>query len=280
VQNQVSVSRDPKGSAFALRSASGLTEEAFDLLMCLLALFFRVVEDAAVVVGANREEYYQRGGEPPRLLSGPIRAVAGVDPVASGTWLGVNENGVLAAVTNRSNLGVRPQPRSRGLLVREMLGCASAEAAMDHALHSLQQHPYAGANFLCADASRAVVLEAGERLRIRPLQPGIHVLTNGDVDDPNDSRVKYALDWLHRRPYDSAADCVQALRDLCAQHEPDHPPICFRRSERGTVSSSIFVLRRSLTDSTYLHAQGPPCETPYTDCSDLLFAMRDPAIRR
>ena len=34
--------------------------------MCLLALFFRVVEDAAVVAGANREEHYQRGGEPPR----------------------------------------------------------------------------------------------------------------------------------------------------------------------------------------------------------------------
>jgi uncharacterized protein with NRDE domain len=241
--------------------------------MCLLALFFRVVEDAHVVVGANREEYYQRGGEPPHLLTGPIRAVAGIDPVAGGTWLGVNENGVLAAVTNRPKLGAPPQPRSRGLLVREMLSCESAEAAVDHALLSMQQHPYAGANFLCADAGRAVAIEAGERLRIWPLPSGIHVLTNGDVDDPNDSRVKYALDWLHRRPYDAAADCVQALRDLCAQREPDHPPICFRHSKRGTVSSSIIVLRRSLAESTYLHAQGPPCETPYVDYSNLVSAM-------
>ena len=67
--------------------------------MCLLALFFQVVDDAPVVVGANREEYYQRDGEPPRLLEGSVRAVAGVDPVAGGTWLGVNEYGVLAAVT-------------------------------------------------------------------------------------------------------------------------------------------------------------------------------------
>jgi uncharacterized protein with NRDE domain len=249
-------------------------ETGFDLLMCLLALFFRVVEDAAVVVGANREEYHQRGGESPRLLPGLVRAVAGVDPVAGGTWLGVNESGVLAAVTNRQKLEVPPQPRSRGLLVREMLACPSAEAAVDHALHSLQQYPYGGANFLCADATRAIVIQAGESLRIRPLHPGIHVLANSDVDDPNDSRVKYALDWLHRRPYDAAADCVQALRDLCAQHEPDHPPICFRHSERGTVSSSIIVLRRSLAGSTYLHAQGPPCETPYADCSHLFSAMR------
>ncbi|HEY7330419.1 MAG TPA: NRDE family protein [Gemmataceae bacterium] len=240
--------------------------------MCLLALFFRVVKDAAVVVGANREEYYQRGGEPPRLLPGPIRAVSGVDPVAGGTWLGINEDGVLIAVTNRPKLDVPLQLRSRGLLVREMLGCIAAEAAVDLALRSLQQQPYAGANFLCADARRAVVIQAGDCLNIRPLSPGIHALANGDLDDPNDSRVKYALDWLHRRPYYSATDCVQALRDLCAQHEPDDPPICFRHSERGTVSSSIIAWGRSPADRMYLHAQGPPCETPYVDYSHLLTA--------
>ena len=34
--------------------------------------------------------------------------------------------------------------------------------------------------------------------------------------------------------------------------------MCFRDSERGTVSSSIVALRGTLADSTYLHAQGPP----------------------
>jgi uncharacterized protein with NRDE domain len=241
--------------------------------MCLLALFFRVVDDAAVIAGANREEYYQRGGEPPRLLEGTCNAVAGVDPVAGGTWFGVNENGVLVAVTNRAKLDVPAAPRSRGLLVRELLGCPSAAAAVDHAITALEQGSYAGANFLCADASRAVVLEAGEWLRIRPLPPGIHALANGDVNDSNDPRLKYALDWLNRRPYDSAADCLRALRQLCAQHEPDDPPLCFRGSDRGTVSSSIVALRRSLVDSAYLHSQGPPCQTPYENHSHLLAAI-------
>lgn len=238
--------------------------------MCLLALCFQVVEDAAIVVGANREEYYGRGGEPPRLLPGPIRAVAGVDPVAGGTWLGVNENGVLAAVTNRPKSQVPAQPRSRGLLVRDMLACPTAAAAIDRAVGALQKDPYAGANFLCADASRAVVIEAGESLRTQTLSPGIHVLSNGDVNDRSDPRVAHALDWLNRRPYDSAADCILALWELCTQHEPDHPPICFRHSERGTVSSSIVALRRTMAESAYLHAQGPPCQTPYADCSHLL----------
>jgi uncharacterized protein with NRDE domain len=238
--------------------------------MCLLALFFRVVEDAAVVAGANREEYYQRGGEPPRRLDGSITAVAGVDPVAGGTWLGVNARSVLVAITNRRKSEVPAQPRSRGLLVREMLACPSAAAAAEHAVRALEQNPYAGGNFLCADAERAVVIHAGDWLRIRPLPPGLHVLTNGDINDTSDSRLSYAAGWLAHRHYATAAECVQALRQLCAQHEPENPPMCFRDKERGTVSSSLVALRGTLTDSTYLHAQGPPDRTPYEDYSPLL----------
>jgi uncharacterized protein with NRDE domain len=97
--------------------------------MCLLALLFRVVEDAPLVVGANREEFYARGGEPPRILDGPVRAVAGVDPTAGGSWFGVNEHGVLVALTNRIKSNPPAQPRSRGLLVRDLLACASANVA-------------------------------------------------------------------------------------------------------------------------------------------------------
>jgi uncharacterized protein with NRDE domain len=241
--------------------------------MCLLALFFRAVEDAALVAGANREECYRRGGEPPRLLLGKLRAVAGVDPAAGGTWFGVNEKSVLIAVTNREKSGPPPTPRSRGLLVRELLTCPSAEAAMNVAIQGLEKNLYAGCNILCADASRAVILHAGDWLRVRPLPPGVHVLTNDDVNDPADARVTYALDWLNRRPLSAANEAMKALRQLCSQREPALTPICFRERERGTVSSSIVALRCSLTNSTYLHAQGPPDRTPYQDYSGLLHEM-------
>jgi uncharacterized protein with NRDE domain len=241
--------------------------------MCLLALFFRVVEDAAVVVGANREEYYRRDGEPPRVLDDPILAVAGVDPVAGGTWLGVNANSVLVAVTNRRKSEVSARPRSRGLLTRELLSCPSAEAAVQHAIRALERQDYDGCNFLCADGERAVVIEAGDWLRVRPLPPGLHVLTNRDVNDASDARLNYALSWLGRRHYQTAEHCVQALRELCGQSEPDHPPMCFREPERGTVSSSIVALRGPLSRSIYLHAQGPPDRTPYEDYSALLHEL-------
>jgi uncharacterized protein with NRDE domain len=242
--------------------------------MCLFALFFRMVEDAPVVVGANREEFYSRGGSPPALLDGG-RAVAGLDPLAGGTWLGVNAHGVVVAVTNRPKSQPPPQPRSRGQLARELLDCPSAAVAADVAAQDLSRGHYAGCNVVCADADAAVVLQAGDWLRVRPLPPGLHVVANRDVNDASDRRVAYALGWLAGRPYARADDCVAALKELCAQAGDGGPPMCLHGDDRGTVSGSIIAVRRPPPDWTYLHAQGSPDRTPYADCSPLLRRMRD-----
>jgi uncharacterized protein with NRDE domain len=245
--------------------------------MCLLALFFRVLEDAPVVVGANREEAHARGGEPPRLLDGPCRAVAGIDPAAGGTWLGVNEHGVLAAVTNRPKSQLPPRPRSRGLLTRDLLGCPSAAAAAELAARELGTGRYAGCNLLCADRRSAYVLHAGDWLRVRPLPPGLHVLTSHDVNDGSDRRIGHALWWLGQRRLDTGTDCVAALKELCAQTGNGDPPITLRGDDRGTVSSSVIALRPALAEGVYLHSQGPPDRTPYADYSHLLRQLAAPS---
>src|SRR3954462_14052715 len=99
--------------------------------MCLLAIFFRATDDAPLVVGANREEAYARGGLPPQLLDGPTRAVAGLDPVAGGPCRGVKEQGVLVGGTTRRKSQLPDRPRSRGLLARELLDCSTAAAAVE-----------------------------------------------------------------------------------------------------------------------------------------------------
>jgi uncharacterized protein with NRDE domain len=238
--------------------------------MCLLALFFRVVPDAAVVVGANREEAYARGGQPPRILAGPCAAVAGVDPVAGGTWLGVNARGVLVAITNRPKTEPPPEPPSRGLLVRELLAYPSAAAAGDRALRELDHNRYAGCNLLCIDERSALVIHAGDWLRVRPLPPGLHVLTANDVNDASDRRLGHALWWLGQRGYASAEQCVSALKELCSQPGNGGPPMCLHGDRGGTVSSSIVALRTPLAHSTYWHSQGPPDRTAYTDYSGLV----------
>jgi uncharacterized protein with NRDE domain len=238
--------------------------------MCLLALFYRVVEDAPVIVGANREEFYSRGGKPPQLLDGAVRAVAGLDPTAGGTWFGVNEHRVVVALTNRIKSQPPDRPRSRGLLVRDSLACPSAKVAADSAASQLSQGRYAGCNVVCADSNSAFVLHSGDWLRVRPLPPGIHVLTAHDVNDESDRRIGHALWWLSQRGYRNSADCVQALKELCAQRGNGDPPMCLHGEKGGTVSSSIVALKSTWAQSLYLHAQGPPDRTAYEDFSSLL----------
>ena len=115
-----------------------------------------------------------------------------------------------------------------------------------------------------------MVLHAGDWLRVRPLPPGVHVLTAHDVNDASDRRIGHSLWCLSLRGYAGSGHCVAALKGLCGQTGNDGPAICFRKEERGTVSSSVLALRPALEQSTFLHAQGPPDRTPYADYSHLL----------
>src|SRR5262249_10104286 len=69
----------------------------------------------------------------PRVERTGSRAVImPIDPVGGGSWIGVNDVGLVAAVLNRHHGLVLPEASftSRGVLVRRALGCESVEAAM------------------------------------------------------------------------------------------------------------------------------------------------------
>jgi uncharacterized protein with NRDE domain len=223
--------------------------------MCLLAIFCHTAPDAPLIVAANREERYDRGGEPPAVRAGPVPFVAGLDPAQGGTWLGVNARGVVVAVTNRGKSNPPSQPRSRGLLARELLSSGSAAEAAEQAMRELDGGRYAGCNVFCGDVEQATVLHGGDWLRVRPLPAGVHVLANADVDDEGDPRTMFARAWLSDAAPERAADCVAASKRLLALSEPQPRPMCVRRPEGGTVSSSIVVLRAPPGLSSYWHAQ-------------------------
>jgi uncharacterized protein with NRDE domain len=240
--------------------------------MCLIAIGFQLVAEAPLVIGANREEYYQRGGTPPQLIAERCRFIAGLDPVAGGTWLGINEHGVAIAVTNRRRSQMPEQPRSRGLLVRELLACTTARAAVERGAGELAANRYAGCNLLCADGEQAAVIHAADGLRIEPLRPGLHVLTAHDVDDlVGDPRIAYSLRFLEQARSADLDTLLATLKRLCSDR--NGPSICLHENGRGTVSSSIIAWTNQPEQRVYWHAQGSPDETPYVDYSQLLRTM-------
>ncbi|MHC4141829.1 MAG: NRDE family protein, partial [Planctomycetota bacterium] len=119
--------------------------------MCLLVISYGAMDDAPVLVAANREERFDRAALPPHVQPGRPRILCGIDREAGGTWLGVNEHRLIVAVTNRPQTNAPTQPPSRGLLCRALLRFRTAVEAAGHALQELSQRRYAGANYVCLD---------------------------------------------------------------------------------------------------------------------------------
>src|SRR5260370_16726288 len=77
--------------------------------MCTLVILRRPEHPWPVVIGANRDEMIDRPAKPPgRHWPDRAEVVAGIDLLAGGSWLGLNDWGVAAAVLNRP--GSPPPP--------------------------------------------------------------------------------------------------------------------------------------------------------------------------
>ena len=87
--------------------------------MCSVVILYRPDHAWPLILGANRDEMANRPWAPPaRHWPDRRNVVAGLDKLAGGSWLGLNDEGVVAAIMNRMNtLGPAarpPQPRRTG----------------------------------------------------------------------------------------------------------------------------------------------------------------------
>lgn len=123
--------------------------------MCTVSV---VPHDLGVRLLSNRDERRSRiPGIPPNVHALPgQRALFPVDPQGGGTWVGVNESGLIVALLNlRPPVARRTSAprRSRGQIVLELLRCTSAHQAMTTAA-ALDAERF--------DAFRAVVVQKGD----------------------------------------------------------------------------------------------------------------------
>jgi uncharacterized protein with NRDE domain len=146
--------------------------------MCLIALAWRVRADLPLLLLANRDEFRDRPwapaarwGEPPML--------AGRDLKAGGTWLGLADDGRFAAVTNVRDPQAPAGRRSRGEWVQRVLAAPSL-AAIETSL-SRDSGDYGGFNLLFGSAEALYSWHSPSRT-LHTLTPGIHALSNADLD--------------------------------------------------------------------------------------------------
>jgi len=243
--------------------------------MCTIALLLGVV-DQPLVIAANRDELYARATGVPRVLAPHV--VGGIDLKSGGTWLALHTRGSFAAVTNQRVLAPPLQGvRSRGLVVIELAQADDADAYVA----ALDPRAYASMNLAWGDANGASIAylrhDTGTK-EIVKLPRGIHVLTNDRIGSPEFPRartIEAAIaaaprDWEHLAP------ALEQILGDHGEHAVPHPPplpaltaTCIHTPTYGTRSATIAALVPGRV-AHYLHADGPPCTTPFADLGALL----------
>jgi len=219
--------------------------------MCTLVILRRPEHRWPVLIGANRDEMIDRPSQPPgRHWPDRPEVVAGLDSLAGGSWLGINDWGVAAAVLNRhGSLGPSPDRRSRGELVLEALDHADAVAAAE-ALSHLEPEAYRTFNLIIADERDGFWLRhaAGARIELHPLKDGLSMIAAGDIDDIGTRRLELALPAFREWPApDPDRDDWSAWESLLGSTrappgEPATAAMRFRDDGYGTVSSALIAL--------------------------------------
>jgi uncharacterized protein with NRDE domain len=188
--------------------------------MCLIAVAWRAHPRFELALVANRDEFHARPSSPAVPASDDPDVFGGVDLVQGGGWLQVHRAGRLAAVTNvRVGLAGEAALRSRGALVHAL---ARDPGAAWPAI-AAQARDYGRFNLLAWDGARLDFASNHPQWRREPVAPGLHALSNGDLDAPwpKAQRAREALaHWLRSEAADAAQPWLEPLFAALADPRP------------------------------------------------------------
>jgi uncharacterized protein with NRDE domain len=268
----------------------------------LLIALFGVVPDVPLLIAANRDEMYQRPADPITVLRATQpRILGGRDELAGGTWLAVNEHGVVAGLTNQPTGARDPAKRSRGELPLAFAAYPDARTAVTQVCARLDPAAYNPCWMLVGDrhALFSVDVTGGHRAGVDELPLGCYVLENAPLRQPSakQQRVAGLVASLDMASPDGAAlggpdgaglvgaGRVEAgLAAVLRDHQPAAGPVpaapgrqarpaelsaaCVHTERYGTRSAMIVSVGQAGEPRVSV-AAGPPCVTPLLDVTGM-----------
>ncbi|MDX2224618.1 MAG: NRDE family protein [Rhodospirillaceae bacterium] len=246
--------------------------------MCTVVTLFRPGHRWPLILGANRDEAVTRPWRPPaRHWPDRPDVVAGLDELAGGTWMGLNDTGVVACILNRhGTLGPQAGKRSRGELVLEALDHADAAAAAE-ALAHVDPAAYRPFNMVIADNATAwwlALRQDSRSVAAEPIPAGLSMFTAGDRNDMAERRIAAFLPrFAAAEVPDPEAGRWQPWSDLlgrrAATETPYHGMTFMLDNGFGTSSSSLLAVpsAQAAHDDglapVWRFAAGPPDSAPF-----------------
>lgn len=236
--------------------------------MCLITFAYNSHPEYSLILLANRDEFFQRPSQAAHHWPDAPHILAGRDLEQGGTWLGINQNGNFATVTNhRNGRDKRDGLRSRGDLTRHFLDGSLPAADYLSDLEATQQ-TYGAFNLLLGDESGLHYLSNRHQAAASVVSPGVYGLSNALLNTPWPKviKVREGLRQLlkTREPdRDTMLALMQDRERARDQHLPDTGinlewermlSSCFIQSESyGT--RAITLLMQKPDGTTYLREQ-------------------------
>lgn len=236
--------------------------------MCLLILLRGFDPEYPLLVASNRDEQRDRKASPPGLWVGERRRVLSPrDRRAGGTWLGVNDRGMFAGLTNARG-PQRAEAPSRGALPHLALDHDDAEAGAQAVAETVQQDgAYNPFQLLVHDArSLWRVAHDGEQTAREALRGPAVVVTN--EHGPGELTLDLAEPTRAGLTVSQRLDALAPL--LLDEGAQSGHPVLKKGDAYGTVSSALLAVPGGGAQGLVLrYAPGPPDEQHYRNYSNL-----------
>lgn len=147
--------------------------------MCLAFYALKQHPDFPVIIAANRDEFYARPTQNMHWWDSPS-LLAGKDLRAGGTWLGLNQLGQFAMVTNVREQPLQAGELSRGHLITDFF--LTSNNYFDF-FQSIEAKRYAGFNLVVGDLHQAELFYYSNRHNeVIQLERGLHGLSNAALN--------------------------------------------------------------------------------------------------
>ncbi len=249
--------------------------------MCVLILCRTQHPAFPVLIAANREENPGRSTAPPGLhLVGRRRLLCPQDRRHGGTWIGLNDTGLFAALTNWAPARAHAGSTSRGLVTLRALGEADLSAALLAVEQLCREADVRPFQLVLADAERTLYLRhSADEHEQSELAEDLVVLTS--KIEPGRLEVPGLARWLDG--LGSEFDVEEALDHLVVtavtgraidMQVGGRVDLCVDSGDWRTVSSTFVALSRDPLTPRLRYSNGSPRNTAVRDYSGLSRRLR------
>ena len=221
--------------------------------MCTLLILYRPLHKWPLIIAGNRDEMKNRPSlSPGKHWVSDKNIIAGKDLTAGGSWLGINNRGLIATILNRPNsLGPNKEKFSRGDIIINILKNKDIKMALAYIklLDSTNWKPF---NLFIANNKNAYWIKSNgkNKVAINLISEGRHFLDSHDLNSKTSDRYNNNINKFNslKDPDPDKSEWKEWIDFLaCTSHPKNKPLAAMNISDSynnnyGTLSSSIIAL--------------------------------------